>query len=94
MVLINHKSYSDPVISHSVALVLVMHFAQCGAVCVTTYWCVSRDASGMQKKKKTQRFCSHTTLVEPRAERGLYSVFSINMVHTWMLFSYPFDKLR
>lgn len=56
MVLINHKSYSDPVISHSVALVLVMHFAQCGAVCVTTYWCVSRDASGMQKKKKHRGF--------------------------------------
>lgn len=57
---------------------LVMHFAQCGAVCVTTYWCVSRDASGMQKnktKKNTEVLFSYNTRGTKSWARFIFSVF-------------------
>lgn len=90
----NRESHFDTGISHPVALLLVKHFAQCCtglAVCATICECVSRNRSGLQKP---QGFCSFKKTCGTRAEHVLCQVLSTNVVHTWMLFSYPFEKLR
>lgn len=76
--------------------------AACEAFCSALRWfgclcthtpAVGRNRSGVQNprgfvllKKKTTR--------GTRAERVLYQVISTNVVHTWMIFSNPFEKLR